>query len=608
MRRWLFLLGLIGLLLVGCGAPPTTVPIQSAPPVADNPGHTVYQVIGADAPGWMRVGGPGRYLCDGTQATGGDQVELQAACDASSAAKGVVMPVGTLYLSKPSDAPTQYTATGVTLTYATSTLSTIVWDGTFAITDVAVGDVIRLSGGNNGSAKTLEDNHEELVTTVLTVDAKAGTFTIAHDLPSGSNYTALVMRRLIGALRITSGNVVIQGNDFTKSEIHLATDQNCDLIHVEPVTALSHVLRISGVYLNGSRAQQGDHVAANINIACNGLVVNSLADSTYLEHVAICQCKGDSAWFGTGRVGLQHVWFAHNSGGGLYATKAQVFGRELECYDVNGPAAVFSRVGLVGDQSSVLFSQCQSNGGAYARNAAAQSEYSLKILNCSKLAIDDGLLNGRNANVLGAILIDDATQTTITGNVFYVDDVAGGTARSCLKLTDNAFFDNVITGNVFDTNCTVPIARTNWDCNVNVIKDNTFAHAEIRADYATVINGSGGDIIGRSLVVRSGLNCTTTTTVGSALALGVTYNATVTNGNRIRVQTLGPLAYFPILDNIGGGVAVGDELTTSGTATLATKAASTNTVIAIARGTHAGGGAGARAYVAATLVTPYVKP
>src|SRR4030042_565929 len=38
-------------------------------------------VIAANAPGWMRVGGPGRYLCDGTSTTGGDQVALKAAID-----------------------------------------------------------------------------------------------------------------------------------------------------------------------------------------------------------------------------------------------------------------------------------------------------------------------------------------------------------------------------------------------------------------------------------------------------------------------------------------------------------------------------------------------
>lgn len=608
MRR-LFAAVLAGLLLAGCGGAPT-ITTQDAPPVADNPGQTVFQVIGADAPAWMRVGGPGRYLCDGTQATGGDQVELQAACDASKAAMGAVEIVGTLYVSKPTAAPTEYTATAVVYTNATPALSAMVWDGTFAITDVAVGDVIRLSAGDNGAENlTVEDQHEEMVTTVTAVDVKTSIITIADTFPSTDPYTALVMRRLVGAIRLTSGYVVIRGSDFTKSGIYLATDQNCDIIHVEPVTSIDHTLALSKVYLCGVRAVQGDHVDANIDIRCNGLLVNSFAGSTYIQDVVIANVKGDAMWVRGARTGLQHVWLTHNSGGGLYMLRGSVYGREVESYDNNGPAAVFQVVGKVGDDSTVQFTKCQSNGGAYTRNAAAQSEYSLKILNSDKLAIHDSTLSGNSTNVLGAVYLDAVVTSAFTGNIFLVNDTAGGVARSCIQLTDAVSFDNVITGNVFDTGSTVPIARANWDYNLNVIKDNTFEHDAICTDYATMVNNSGGDIIGRSLVSRSALGVIYSATAGSPLVLGVTYNETVATTARIRVQTLGPVAFFPISTD-STAIAVGDELTASHHDGLAIEAAATETVIAIARSTHAAAAAhpGERAYVAATLVVPYVKP
>ena len=65
--------------VVGCGGGAdidTEIGRRYSPPIAE-----VYTVISSDAPGWMRVGGPGRYLCDGTA----DNVEIQAAIDAATA-------------------------------------------------------------------------------------------------------------------------------------------------------------------------------------------------------------------------------------------------------------------------------------------------------------------------------------------------------------------------------------------------------------------------------------------------------------------------------------------------------------------------------------------
>lgn len=175
----------LAVFLIGLAIPTLNVEV----PIVDtqrrrypNPVGPAYMVVAANAPGWMRSGGPGRYLCDGTN----DEVEINAASTACAADGGgtVQFSSGTFTVSLPaSETDVVLTADlldetdGATVVDDNETLDFSV--GTFA--NMVVGQVYRLSGGQDGSDDSVEDNFRDMCSTVVKKTAVGPDTTVESD-------------------------------------------------------------------------------------------------------------------------------------------------------------------------------------------------------------------------------------------------------------------------------------------------------------------------------------------------------------------------------------------------------------------------------------------
>jgi len=139
------------------------------------------QVIAVDAPVGMRTGGPPlRYICNGTQAAGGDQVQLQAAIDYAESQGGATVQLspGTFYVAKPAAAVDVVFEADVVDGSAEATLlddTTALNVTTGSFSDIVVGQIYRVSGGEDSGNDSVEDGGRDIC---LTIEKKTGLGTV----------------------------------------------------------------------------------------------------------------------------------------------------------------------------------------------------------------------------------------------------------------------------------------------------------------------------------------------------------------------------------------------------------------------------------------------
>ena len=131
-------------------------------------GSIRYFVVASDAPGTFHRGGPNTRLCDGVN----DEVQINLTSAASVAAGGGIVEFssGTFYVALPAtETDVVFTAdlldgTGVATVIDDNT-DLDFSEGTFA--DIVLGQVYRLSGGQDGSDDSVEDNFRDMCSTVV---------------------------------------------------------------------------------------------------------------------------------------------------------------------------------------------------------------------------------------------------------------------------------------------------------------------------------------------------------------------------------------------------------------------------------------------------------
>ncbi|KKN80780.1 hypothetical protein LCGC14_0325860 [marine sediment metagenome] len=129
---------------------------------------TTYFVVASDAPGTFQRGGPNVFLCPSTNA----QVKIQEAIDTGAAAGGVLieMSPGLFTVSKPSGATEIVFPADVVDGSAEATIvdddATIDFT-TGAFSDTSIGQIYRVSGGQDDGDNSVEDNNRDICFTVM---------------------------------------------------------------------------------------------------------------------------------------------------------------------------------------------------------------------------------------------------------------------------------------------------------------------------------------------------------------------------------------------------------------------------------------------------------
>jgi len=568
-----------------------------------------YTVIGRDAPAWMRVPGNGRYLCSGTRASGGDQVQLQAAIDEAKAngpgrtnnQGGVVRIIGTLYVSKAAG-QTDIVISDCTFTGTTGVISGITFSGEATIADVEVGQLFRIRDGDTGG-DTLEDKHEDHIGTVTAKTADPDTITL--DTRTYETYTGVNARRMTCAVNLNDF-VYLEGDGVNHATIMLADSQDCDVVHYERVngayTGAGFGLR--NLAIDGNKANQGDKVSGNFDWRCNGVVVNANHYDLQLHGVNVISCKGDAMHINQPwGCRILDGWFEHCDGGGIFLTGSG--GAKITGTKVNanaGPALVL----LKGQDNFINMRVLGTEGDitTAAPDAYTRDEYALKIIGGYRNSIvNTQITDGATTDAAGGVYLSGALENVISGCNIWVEQ----TGNAGITFGTRSSYDNVILGNVFDPACADPIAGLDaagtWH-SVNIIRDNVSQWYEDRQEYFWVINRDGSQVDNKRLVVRKEDGFGTSTTLGDGRVLGVTVLGNAADDARHRVLTRGYCYDFPTDD--GENISVGDPLGNGTVAGLAKIATSGKTAIAIALSADGAGTPGQAAYIRALLVEPFV--
>jgi hypothetical protein len=274
-------------------AQPRTPPPPASYPPINEPRPIVYRVIASDAPAWMHKGGPsvGTYLCNGTA----DNVKIQAAVDAVQAladdrgatielSPGIfywAQPVGETVVAGTGNLYQRYegSATHAT-TMVQSAMVPVTWV-TGTMTDVADGQIYRVTGGSSGG-HSLEDHKEPLI---ASIEKK----TIAATLKAGAWTNGTLTLTEVGAFKgltivhgdeiIITGGTGVTAGTYT---IHSATD-DAIVLHadingaggdINDVTAAPGIILSEPVQENYvTAAADFKRIVGSVKVTGNGITI-----------------------------------------------------------------------------------------------------------------------------------------------------------------------------------------------------------------------------------------------------------------------------------------------------------------------------------------------
>lgn len=604
MKRFWIVLALclaVGLVvLIGCGPRPQVGTQAVTPRVGGMP--PVYYVIASDAPASMRRGGPNTWVCSGTN----DEVQIQAAVDAATdtdgdASLGEVGEGAVVQLSPGIFVVSQ--AAGVTSVDGYCDLdsdnpsgacraeaSTV--EGGAAIdfqngsfSDLAVGQVVRFSGGQEGGGDSLEDQHEDFIGTITALDGSSNYFDVSErisedfDDHAADRLTWTVMHSAI----VLKPSVILRGSGRRATTIQLADSQNCNMIQTE--VGSNHVSwQIENLTLDGNETNQ---TTANLS---NGLILNDYAWDVHLLNIAVINTLGDLCH-------VNYPWGLRFRNGWLEHSAA---GRGLVLGDASNALVSGVKIRANGGEALVL----RGSGCAAAKitgcNLGSDSNVAIRMIasptNC---LFSDNYIDGT-----GGGIVVDGNGHVIVGNEIYP-------TASTIGIDVSTQFDLVIAGNHFVGTLAPAIQANqsnNGGCNIYGNVGGVEWTKEIR--HIWVENGEGATVDNRSLVCRSlggaGDEFVIDNTQGSSLVWGILVCGNAADDAMGRIQTRGFQQYGPVEgDEV---YAVGNELCVSNNNAGALEVAGAgDTIIAICMESRGAGGAGIYRGINIVLVEPYIK-
>jgi len=366
----------------------------------------VYSVATSNSPPMAKRGC--RYYADSTAAAGGAEVAIQQAIDKAHAAGGgiVFLNEGTYYYAEPAD-ETVYTGTafvGSPSNY--SVLEVDSWGEGFSISDVTVGDFIRVSqSGENTDPAATYDNIVLTVTAIDTENEKItlnGRYTIDWEDPD-----VVAFSRVVAAIEMKKG-VALIGQNHSTTRLRLADDNHCTAISQNGTSAndLVWAVRYENFDITPATA------ATEFNGLDNGIMIGRYTAETNITNVSVWYSGGDGFIINHGH-GVRmdgDCWAENNRGYGLVLA--------------NGDETCANNVMLTGNYIAGLLMHHTTRAS---------------IANCwSNVTQDDSY----------AVIMQGAHRNTINGNRFYIGSTKTGVAG--LVYMDDSGYQNAITGNTFE--------------------------------------------------------------------------------------------------------------------------------------------------------------
>lgn len=544
------------------------------------------QVIAADAPGYMQTGGPpDRYLCSATNAI----AQIQAANDAVSAGGGgkVVLSPGIFDFA--SGVGTAYEGTCTTSTVGNNTKLTVSSWGTGSQSDVTVGDIVRVR--HDGAGTDPATNNDDVPMTVTATTASPDTLTLDGLFDSNYDPDTLTVRRITPCVTI-SANVTLQGAGVLATRLR----------PMDGVDAAAIILdyAASGISLRDFHIKPQSDAASYDEREC-GIIVPNGCNEVDIRNVSAWYLAGDGFVFNNGHgVRIQgDSWTERNRGRGIIAAG-------LSELIIDGHMAT------VNYKDNILLKQCRdcSITNCYGTLDTAGMWW-LRIQNSNATSITNNRVVLSSAADQGAFVVTTGYANTIANNTFRMESASttaillqAGTpqrlaligngfflqAASTIGIDINGSYRNTIAGNVFypsgsgsdAIDNTAPLSAR------NIVQNNGNVLWEDRASYCKAVD-SGAGITQRyavESVTGGGINeVQHATAAKSGRFLGVALSAIGADATG-DIVTQGMVHNGPIdtTDAAGRTIAVGDELTISGTlAGGLVEAAGGEVVVAIAQ-------------------------
>lgn len=435
--------------------------------------EAVYWVVASNFVGPIR-GGPNTLLCDGTD----DHIQIQQGATAADVLGGKVkLSQGTFYYGQPAG-ETVVEGTASVYAYVDGVRSDDVCGATFetygtgAYADLAVGQIYRVWGGDDGEGKSLEDNYEPLISSVEYVTpnitlAGADWQNVSKSLTEiGAFATAAIGDRIIltAGTGVTTGVYEIATIAGAPDTVTLTADINGagGDIGDTSITSVPGVVLGNPVQENYGEGAETDcdikRMVGAVKITGAGVTIQgSGINSTFIQRAAGADCAAFIHEGGTPAAAVVYTclrdFTMYGTTGGSYDGDQAgiVIGRR--CYDPHlemlgifnlaGEGVVVSPWGLKwmggwveycdgmgavinkGNQGSIASVKFQSNSGDSEEGAATMPAVLLRYTDLTNL---NAVWANHGADY--AIRFQGAIKNSIVGST--ISTATGGAATGCI--------------------------------------------------------------------------------------------------------------------------------------------------------------------------------
>ncbi|MBE3069611.1 MAG: right-handed parallel beta-helix repeat-containing protein, partial [Planctomycetes bacterium] len=272
----------------------------------------------------------------------------------------------------------------------------------------AAGDVVSISGGDNGGGKSLDTQEIAGIYTVASVATDA--VTLCGPCEAGVTYTNVVYRLRSYSLKLPP-LVHLFGAGIDVTNLILATNANCDMIQLSPPAKTSCMNHIRDMGLQGQLVSQNGAVG----VSC-GIVYGYNVMDFYLDHVFVDNFKGHGIVVNNGWGGvLTDMLIERCSQNGLFLCGGD------SAAGSNGNMKVLNNKIMSNLMHQVVLQYFRRTHISFCEMDGNSGYASIKSAGSSLNRITSNLLyahaTGSAIFITGSIL-GPGTDATITGNIF----------------------------------------------------------------------------------------------------------------------------------------------------------------------------------------------